>query len=58
VPILSPSDAAKVREMLAELPGPVRLVFFTQTPDSRAMQRIPGPGAEVSDERRAESLWA
>jgi len=29
--ILSPSDAARVREMLAELPGPVRLVFFSQT---------------------------
>ena len=29
--ILSPSDAAHVREMLADLPGPVRLVFFTQT---------------------------
>jgi len=28
--ILSPSDAARVREMLAQLPGPVRLVFFTQ----------------------------
>jgi alkyl hydroperoxide reductase subunit AhpF len=31
MPILSPSDAARVREMLADLPGPVRLVFFTQT---------------------------
>jgi alkyl hydroperoxide reductase subunit AhpF len=30
MPILSPSDAARVREMLAGLPGPVRLVFFTQ----------------------------
>jgi alkyl hydroperoxide reductase subunit AhpF len=30
MPILSPSDAARVREMLAQLPGPVRLVFFTQ----------------------------
>jgi len=29
--ILSPSDAAKVRDMLANLPNPVRLVFFTQT---------------------------
>jgi alkyl hydroperoxide reductase subunit AhpF len=29
--ILSPSDAARVREMLADLPGPVRLIFFTQT---------------------------
>jgi alkyl hydroperoxide reductase subunit AhpF len=31
MPILSPSDAARVREMLADLPGPVRLVFFSQT---------------------------
>ena len=31
MPILSTSDAARVREMLAGLPGPVRLVFFTQT---------------------------
>ena len=31
MPILSPSDAARVREMLASLPTPVRLVFFTQT---------------------------
>lgn len=31
MPILSASDAARVREMLADLPGPVRLVFFTQT---------------------------
>jgi alkyl hydroperoxide reductase subunit AhpF len=31
MPILSPSDAARVREMLADLPSPVRLVFFTQT---------------------------
>ena len=31
MPILSTSDAARVREMFAGLPGPVRLVFFTQT---------------------------
>lgn len=31
MPILSASDAARVREMLADLPNPVRLVFFTQT---------------------------
>lgn len=31
MPILSASDAARVREMLASLPNPVRLVFFTQT---------------------------
>jgi alkyl hydroperoxide reductase subunit AhpF len=29
--ILSPSDAARVREMLAGLTSPVRLAFFTQT---------------------------
>jgi alkyl hydroperoxide reductase subunit AhpF len=31
MPILSPSDAAKVRAMLKGAPNPVRLVFFTQT---------------------------
>ena len=31
MPILSPSDAARVREMLADLAAPVRLLFFTQT---------------------------
>ncbi len=31
MPILSPSDAARVREVLADLPNAVRLVFFTQT---------------------------
>jgi len=31
MPILSATDAARVREMLASLPNPVRLVFFTQT---------------------------
>jgi len=31
MPILSPSDAARVREMLADMPNPVRLVFFTQS---------------------------
>jgi len=31
MPILSPSDAARVREMLANLPNPARLVSFTQT---------------------------
>jgi alkyl hydroperoxide reductase subunit AhpF len=30
MPILSTADADHVREMLADLPGPVRLVFFTQ----------------------------
>lgn len=31
MPILSAADAARVREVLAELPNPVRLVLFTQT---------------------------
>lgn len=31
MPILSDSDAKRVREMLADLPAPVRLVFYTQT---------------------------
>ncbi len=31
MPILSPSDAVKVRAMLEGAPNPVRLVFFTQT---------------------------
>jgi alkyl hydroperoxide reductase subunit AhpF len=31
MPVLSPSDATRVREMLSDLPGSVRLVFFTQT---------------------------
>ena len=31
MPILSSADASRVREMLAELSNPVRLVFFTQT---------------------------
>jgi len=31
MPILSPSDAARVRDMLAGMTSPVRLAFFTQT---------------------------
>ena len=31
MPILSASDEARVRGMLADLPRPVRLVFYTQT---------------------------
>lgn len=31
MPVLSASDATRVRGMLADLPNPVRLVLFTQT---------------------------
>jgi alkyl hydroperoxide reductase subunit AhpF len=50
--ILSPSDAARVREMLADLPGPVRLVFFTQTLNCETCEpteQILGELAELSD---------
>ena len=49
--ILSPSDAARVREMLATLPGPVRLVFFTQTLNCETCEptkQILGELAELS----------
>jgi alkyl hydroperoxide reductase subunit AhpF len=49
--ILSPSDAARVREMLADLPGPVRLVFFTQTLNCETCEptkQILGELAELS----------
>ena len=52
MPILSPSDAARVREMLAELPGPVRLVFFTQTLNCETCEptkQILGELAELSE---------
>jgi alkyl hydroperoxide reductase subunit AhpF len=51
MPILSPSDAARVREMLADLPGPVRLVFFTQTLNCETCEptkQILGELAELS----------
>jgi alkyl hydroperoxide reductase subunit AhpF len=50
--ILSPSDAARVREMLAELPGPVRLVFFTQSLNCETCEptkQILGELAELSE---------
>jgi alkyl hydroperoxide reductase subunit AhpF len=52
MPILSPSDAARVREMLADLPGPVRLVFFTQALNCDTCEptkQILGELAELSD---------
>ena len=52
MPILSPSDAARVREMLADLPGPVRLVFFTQTLNCETCEpakQILGELADLSD---------
>jgi alkyl hydroperoxide reductase subunit AhpF len=51
MPILSPSDAARVREMLADLPGPVRLVFFTQSLNCETCEpakQILGELAELS----------
>jgi alkyl hydroperoxide reductase subunit AhpF len=51
MPILSPSDAARVREMLADLPRPVRLVFFTQTLNCETCEptkQILGELAELS----------
>jgi thiol-disulfide isomerase/thioredoxin len=49
--ILSPSDAARVREMLANLPGQVRLVYFTQTLNCETCEptkQILGELAELS----------
>jgi alkyl hydroperoxide reductase subunit AhpF len=51
MPILSPSDAAQVRKMLADLPGPVRLVFFTQALNCETCEptkQILGELAELS----------
>jgi alkyl hydroperoxide reductase subunit AhpF len=51
MPILSPSDAARVREMLADLPHSVRLVFFTQTLNCETCEptkQILGEVAELS----------
>lgn len=53
MPILSPSDAARVREMLAGLPNPVRLVFFTQTLNCDTCEptkQILGEVAELSEQ--------
>jgi alkyl hydroperoxide reductase subunit AhpF len=57
MPILSPSDAARVREMLADLPGPVRLVFFTQTLNCETCEptkQILGEVAELSEQVAVE----
>ena len=57
MPILSPSDAARVREMLAGLPNRVRLVFFTQTLDCETCEptkQILGELAELSDKITVE----
>lgn len=57
MPILAPSDAARVREMLADLPGPVRLVFFTQTLNCETCEptkQILGEVAELSEQITVE----
>jgi alkyl hydroperoxide reductase subunit AhpF len=57
MPILSPSDAGRVREMLADLPSPVRLVFFTQTLNCETCEptkQILGELAELSDKITVE----
>jgi alkyl hydroperoxide reductase subunit AhpF len=57
MPILSPSDAARVREMLTSLPGPVRLVFFTQTLNCETCEpakQILGELAELSGQITVE----
>ena len=57
MPILSPSDAARVREMLADLPNPVRLVFFTQTLNCETCEptkQILGEVAELSHQITVE----
>lgn len=57
MPILSASDAARVREMLADLPSPVRLVFFTQTlncetcePTKQILGEVAGLSAQITVE--------
>jgi len=61
MPILSPSDAARVREMLADS-DPVRLVFFTRRSlrDVRAHEADPRRGGRVErpDHRRRAQLPA
>ena len=57
MPILSTSDAARVREMLAGLPGPVRLVFFTQTLNCETCEptkQILGELADLSEQITVE----
>jgi alkyl hydroperoxide reductase subunit AhpF len=53
MPILSASDAARVREMLADLPNPVHLVFFSQTLNCETCEptkQILGELAELSSQ--------
>jgi alkyl hydroperoxide reductase subunit AhpF len=57
MPILSASDEARVREMLADLPTPVRLVFFTQTlncetcePTKQILGELAGLSGQISVE--------
>jgi alkyl hydroperoxide reductase subunit AhpF len=55
--ILSSSDAARVREMLADLPGQVRLVYFTQTLNCETCEptkQILGELAELSGQITVE----
>ena len=57
MPILSASDASRVREMLAGLPNPVRLVFFTQTLNCETCEpakQILGELAELSGQLTVE----
>jgi alkyl hydroperoxide reductase subunit AhpF len=57
MPILSTSDAARVREMLADLPAPVRLVFFTQTLNCETCEptkQILGEVAELNSQISVE----
>jgi alkyl hydroperoxide reductase subunit AhpF len=57
MPILSPSDTARVREMLADLPNPVRLVFFTQTLNCETCEptkQILGEVVDLSDQITVE----
>ena len=57
MPILSASDAVRVREMLASLPNPVRLVFFTQTLNCETCEpakQILGELAELSGQLTVE----
>ena len=57
MPILSTSDASRVRETLANLANPVRLVFFTQTLNCDTCEptrQILGELAELSEQITVE----
>jgi alkyl hydroperoxide reductase subunit AhpF len=57
MPILSPSDAARVRDMLSAMPGPVRLAFFTQTLNCETCEptkQILNELADLSDQLTVE----